>query len=75
MGQLAEMSLAELAATLRLPPARLASMTLTQLALRLAELNSRAASATNDDAADDDQAPPPPSPATPTNSVTLFAQF
>ena len=34
------MSLSELAATLQLPAARLASMTLTELALRLAELNS-----------------------------------
>ena len=38
--QLSNMSLSELAATLQLPPARLASMTLTELALRLAELNS-----------------------------------
>lgn len=37
--QLSSMSLGELAATLQLPPARLASMTLTELALRLAELN------------------------------------
>ena len=38
--QLSNMSLSELAATLQLPPARLASMTLTELALRLAELNN-----------------------------------
>jgi len=37
--QLSDMSLGELAATLQLPPARLACMTLTELALRLAELN------------------------------------
>ena len=37
--QLSNMSLAELADTLQLPPARLTSMTLTELALRLAELN------------------------------------
>ena len=36
--QLSDMSLGELAATLHLPPARLACMTLTELALRLAEL-------------------------------------
>ena len=40
--QLSSMSLGELAATLQLPPARLASMTLTELALRLAELNKMA---------------------------------
>ena len=39
LGQLSNMSLGELAATLQLPPARLACMTLTELALRLAELN------------------------------------
>ncbi len=39
--QLSSMSLGELAATLQLPPARLASMTLTELALRLAELNQQ----------------------------------
>ena len=39
LGHLSNMSLVELASTLRLPPARLACMTLTELALRLAELN------------------------------------
>lgn len=39
--QLSSMSLGELAATLQLPPVRLASMTLTELALRLAELNQQ----------------------------------
>lgn len=37
--QLSNMSLADLAATLKLPPVRVASMTLTELALRLNELN------------------------------------
>lgn len=37
--QLSNMSLSDLAATLKLPPVRIASMTLTELALRLNELN------------------------------------
>lgn len=60
LGQLSNMSLAELAATLQLPPARLACMTLTELALRLAELNkaddSEESSEGKDKAADEDDA-------------------